>query len=152
MRYQIKIPERVKQDIRRNANWWSEHHSTEQAQAWLDAAFAKFETLDRFPESHPLAYESDEFSFEIRKLHFGAGSRPSYRAVFTSQGTFLVPECMWPRIINSVSSVVSLHAVQRAARPTRRANHYRSFQSASIPSGCGTTCAGVWRIGGFGFG
>ena len=50
---------------------------------WFEAAFEAVYRLDSFPDSHSVAYENDDFPYEIRELRFGLGSRPSYRAVFT---------------------------------------------------------------------
>jgi plasmid stabilization system protein ParE len=83
MKYRLIVHDRVREDIRRNRDWWAEHHSEAQAQRWFDLAFASLEKLETFPESRPLSYENDDFPIEIRDLPFGFGSRPSYRAVFT---------------------------------------------------------------------
>ena len=82
MKYRVVIHEVARGDIRRNARWWAENHSTVQAESWFHNAFDNIESLSSMSESHPLAPENDEFPFEMRELHFGLGSRPSYRAVF----------------------------------------------------------------------
>ena len=82
MIYRVVIHEMARQDIRRNARWWADNHSQAQAETWFHNAFDSIEKLSAFPESHPLAPENDEVPFEMRELHFGLGSRPSYRAVF----------------------------------------------------------------------
>lgn len=69
-------------DIERNADWWAEHHSVEQALQWSDAIYDQIETLAEFPECNPLSVENDDFPYEIRDKLLGLGSRPSYRAVF----------------------------------------------------------------------
>ncbi|MEZ6129000.1 MAG: type II toxin-antitoxin system RelE/ParE family toxin [Planctomycetaceae bacterium] len=84
--FRVIIHERAKEDIRRNARWWSDHHSRSQAEKWFDFAFASMEKLDRFPESHPIAAESPKFDVELRELLFGMGSRPGYRALFAIHG------------------------------------------------------------------
>lgn len=86
MKYRIIVRDHVREDIRRNRDWWAEHHSETQAERWFDLAFASLESLETFPQRHPLSYENDEFPYEIRDLPFGFGSRPSYRAVFTIKG------------------------------------------------------------------
>lgn len=69
--------------MRRNAEWWAAHHSSEQAARWLDAVESQLETIVDFPLSHSLSAENDGFPYEIREKLVGLGSRPGYRAVFT---------------------------------------------------------------------
>jgi plasmid stabilization system protein ParE len=73
----------AKEDVRRNAQWWAENHSSEQAARWLDTIQSQLESIVDFPESHALSTENDDFPYEIRDKLIGLGSRPSYRAVFT---------------------------------------------------------------------
>ena len=86
MSFRVVIHDMAKDDILRNARWWAENHSRDQAEMWFHNAFDSIEKLSTFPESHPLAPENDDFPFEMRELHFGLGSRPSYRAVFAIRG------------------------------------------------------------------
>jgi hypothetical protein len=83
MKYRVVLHPFVVEDIRRNAVWWAEHHSSEEAVEWFDYAFASLESLEEFPASQPLAMENEDFPYELRNLLFGFGSRPSYRALFT---------------------------------------------------------------------
>ena len=83
MKYVVKILPRAEADIERNAQWWADHHSVDQAVKWFFAVRSQILSLDEFPESHPLSYENDEFPYEIREKLVGLGRRPSYRAVFT---------------------------------------------------------------------
>ncbi len=83
MKYAVKILPRAEADIERNAQWWADHHSVDQAVKWFFAVRSQILSLDEFPESHPLSYENDEFPYEIREKLVGLGTRPSYRAVFT---------------------------------------------------------------------
>lgn len=89
MNYRVVIHEVAKDDIRRNAAWWATNHSTAQAERWFHNAFDSIESLSFMPESHPLAPENGEFSVELRELHFGLGSHPSYRAVFCISGNLV---------------------------------------------------------------
>ena len=73
MNYRVVIHEVAKEDIRRNANWWAANHSASQAESWFHNAFDSIESLAFMPESHPLAPEYDEFTVEMRELHFGLG-------------------------------------------------------------------------------
>jgi len=86
MTYRVIVKNRAFQDIERNSQWWAEHHSTEQALRWHEAAFEAIYKLDIFPESHPISDENDAFAYEIRELHFGTGSRSTHRAIFTIKG------------------------------------------------------------------
>jgi plasmid stabilization system protein ParE len=83
MTFRVAILPQARHDIDRNADWWAEHHSVEQALWWSDAIYDQLKTLQDFPDRHPLASENDEFPYEIREKLVGLGSRPGYRAVFT---------------------------------------------------------------------
>ena len=45
MIYDLAISEGAHDDITRNAAWWSEHHSYDQAIRWRDAIYEQLETL-----------------------------------------------------------------------------------------------------------
>lgn len=83
MKFAVCILPQAKRDIDRNADWWAEHHSVEQALRWSDAVYDQLETLADFPESNCLSAENDLFPYEIRDKPLGLGSRPTFRAVFT---------------------------------------------------------------------
>ena len=83
MSYRLIILPQAKEDARRNAEWWAQHHSSEQSASWLDTIQSQLESIAVFPESHSLSAENDNFPYEIRDKLLGLGSRPSYRAVFT---------------------------------------------------------------------
>lgn len=85
MKYRLTILPQAQEDVRRNAEWWARHHSSEQAARWLDTIQSQLELIVDFPESHALSAENDEFPYEIHDKLLGLGSRPSYRAVFTIQ-------------------------------------------------------------------
>jgi hypothetical protein len=40
-------------------------------------------SLEENPQSRHLAAENKVFPFEVRELHYGLGSRPTHRALFT---------------------------------------------------------------------
>ena len=86
MKYLVIMEEPAIKEIERNARWWAEHHSLQQALVWYDAAVDSIYSLETAPERHPLSPENQQFDYEIRDMLFGLGSRPSYRAVFTIQG------------------------------------------------------------------
>jgi plasmid stabilization system protein ParE len=86
MKYRLTVTPRAKDDIDRNANWWADHHSIEQALKWSDAVYDQLESLRDFPENRSLSAENDEFDYEIRDKFVGLGTRPGYRAIFTIKG------------------------------------------------------------------
>lgn len=91
MTFRVFLSPQARTDIDRNAAWWAEQHSIEQALQWSNAIYDQLETLAEFPESHGLSAESGEFPYEIRDKLLGLGSQPTYRAVFTiKDGTVYV--------------------------------------------------------------
>ena len=109
MKYRLIILPQAREDVRRNAEWWAHHHSSEQAARWLDAVESQLETIVDFPESHSLSAESDDFPYEIREKLVGLGSRPGYRGVFTIK-----------------DDTVYVLAVRRGAQDTLRPNQIHS--------------------------
>ncbi|MCA9120969.1 MAG: type II toxin-antitoxin system RelE/ParE family toxin [Planctomycetaceae bacterium] len=83
MTYRLNVTNKARDDITRNASWWAENHSLEEALKWHDAIYAQLDTLLSFPERHAVAPENDEFEYEIREKPIGVGPKPSYRAIFT---------------------------------------------------------------------
>lgn len=103
MTFRVIILPQAHRGIDRNADWWADHHSVEQAVRWADTIYDQIETLADFPESNGLSAENDEFPYEIRDKLLGLGSRPGYRAVFTIK-----------------DDTVYVLTVQRAAQDTLR--------------------------------
>lgn len=83
MTFRVIILSQAHRDIDRNADWWAENHSVEQALRWSDAVYDQIATLAEFPERNGLSKENDEFPYPIRDKLIGLGSRPGYRAIFT---------------------------------------------------------------------
>jgi hypothetical protein len=79
MRFHVSILTQARRDIDRNADWWAEHHSVDQALRWSDAVYDQLENLADFPERSGLSAENDDFPYEIRDKLVGLGSRPGYR-------------------------------------------------------------------------
>jgi plasmid stabilization system protein ParE len=78
----ITLPE-AEDDLYRDAIWWAQHHSLEQAQRWWDGIWPVINALADRPEQWPLAPENGAFEFELRERHFGLGARPTHRIFFT---------------------------------------------------------------------
>jgi plasmid stabilization system protein ParE len=55
----------------------------QQAARWYAGFSDAIAALAQNPERCPLAPENGCFPYEIRELHYGLGSRPTHRAVFT---------------------------------------------------------------------
>ena len=83
MSFVVNITDDALDDLRRNADWWAQHHSAEQAITWFEAVEKQIYSLDQMPERHPLAVENPRFSIDIREKLVGLGSRPGYRAIYT---------------------------------------------------------------------
>ena len=86
MRYRLIVMPRARGDINRNADWWANHYSTEQALKWSGAVYDQLESLCEFPQRHPMSRDNDSFAYELREEFVGLGSRPSYRAIFMIKG------------------------------------------------------------------
>lgn len=85
MAYWLNVTTQARDDITRNAAWWAENHSLNEALDWYDGIYEQLNSLLRFPESHSLASENDAFPYEIREKLVG-GKRRTYRAIFTVVG------------------------------------------------------------------
>ncbi|MCH8922817.1 MAG: type II toxin-antitoxin system RelE/ParE family toxin [Planctomycetes bacterium] len=83
MNYRVVLADRALEDIDRNARWWAKHRSGDQAIRWYEGILAAIDSLDENPQRWPVARENENFPYELRELHFGAGSHPTHRALFT---------------------------------------------------------------------
>ena len=82
--YEVIIEEPAQISIERNAKWWAENHSVEQAIKWQTQIYDQMrEGLCVMPERHGFARENDAFEVELRQQLLGTGGRPGYRALFT---------------------------------------------------------------------
>ena len=86
MSFSVRYTDQAAADLFRNAHWWAEHHSLDEALAWEAAMETQIATLAEHPTRHALAPENDDFPFEIHQKLIGLGSRPSYRAIYTIHG------------------------------------------------------------------
>lgn len=81
--YRVFITERAERDIDEISTWWAENRSRQQAQRWYNGIAAAIRSLADDPERHSLAYETENYSYELRQLNYGLGRRPTHRVVFT---------------------------------------------------------------------
>ena len=83
MNYQVIVTEPAEQDIDSNVYWWSKNRSAAQSLRWYDGILLTIDSLEEQPQRCPLVHEDEQFSEEIRELHYGIGSRPTHRIIFT---------------------------------------------------------------------
>jgi len=86
MSFWLTVTNQARDDITRNAAWWAETHSLDEALKWYDSVYEQLNELLALPESHGLAAESDSFPYELRKMLVG-GKKRTYRAIFTIAGS-----------------------------------------------------------------
>lgn len=89
MKYTVVIDQVAHNDIKRNAEWWAENHSYEQAFQWKTAIYEQLRDLADMPTRHGMAPENSQLSIEIRQMLVGLGKRRTYRAVFTMNDSFV---------------------------------------------------------------
>jgi len=80
--FRVVVHPQAKEDIARNANWWANHHSLDQAIAWVDAVDEQLQSLEERPERFGVAEENEHFPYEIRQMPVGVGSRRTHRAIY----------------------------------------------------------------------
>lgn len=83
MTYAVVVTEQAAREIEESAEWWARERSIEQAERWYTGIRLAIATLAEQPERCPPAAEDGEFPYPLRELHYGLGSRPTHRAVFT---------------------------------------------------------------------
>ena len=79
----VIITPEAAQNLWEAAEWWARHRSLAQAQRWYDGFVDALDSLADRPFRCSLARENDDFPYELRELHYGVGSRPTHRALFT---------------------------------------------------------------------
>ena len=94
----MKMPVVFRSSVERQlddaADWWEKHHSSEQAEKWYAGFVESLALLYDHPTRFPLAPENDAFPFEVRELHYGLGSRPTHRALFTIRPDMIYVICI----------------------------------------------------------
>lgn len=83
MSYLVIIDPRACEQLDEAYEWWADNRSAEQAARWYNGISVRLSDLAENPEQFPLAAEDYAFPFEVRELHYGLGSKPTHRALFT---------------------------------------------------------------------
>ena len=83
MTYTVVTTERAAREIEDAAAWWAQERSVEQAERWYQGIRAAITELSTMPERCPVAAEWKTLPYEVRELHYGLGSKPTHRIVFT---------------------------------------------------------------------
>ncbi|MBI3837036.1 MAG: type II toxin-antitoxin system RelE/ParE family toxin [Planctomycetia bacterium] len=83
MTFEVVLTTKAHEQLEAAHAWWAQHRSASQAARWYNEFARALVILAENPERWPLSAESGVFPVEIRDLRFGAGSRPTHRAVFT---------------------------------------------------------------------
>jgi plasmid stabilization system protein ParE len=102
----VVTTERAAREIEDAAAWWASERSIEQADRWYQGIRTAIIGLADMPERYAIAAESPEFPYELRELHFGLGSKPTHRVLFT-----IVGETMR---FNSASCITCRTSVRRS--------------------------------------
>jgi plasmid stabilization system protein ParE len=91
MSHIVVTTERAARDIEDIAAWWARERSAEQAWRWYQGIRQAIAGLATSPERYAVAPEAGVVGYEIRELHYGLGSKPTHRVVYTIvQKTVLV--------------------------------------------------------------
>ena len=94
MSYPVIVDPRAYQQLEEAYKWWAENRSAEQAARWYNGFSARIFALRDNPEQFPLAAEDHAFPNEVRELHYGLGSRPTHRALFTTRPDMVYVFCI----------------------------------------------------------
>lgn len=86
MTFWLNVTNQARDDITRNAAWWAENHSLDEALSWYDSVYEQMSELLTEPESHGYAAENDSFPYDLREKLVG-GKKRTYRAIFTVVST-----------------------------------------------------------------
>lgn len=81
MSFWLNVTNQARDSITRNASWWVENDSLDEALKWYDSVYEQLNELLAFPESHGLAAENESFPYELREKLVG-GKKRTYRAIF----------------------------------------------------------------------
>jgi plasmid stabilization system protein ParE len=87
MSYTVVTTERAAREIEDAAAWWAHQHSVEQAERWYQGIRSAIADLADSPERCAVAPEQQRgLPYDVRELHYGLGSKPTHRVLFTIVG------------------------------------------------------------------
>jgi len=89
MKHFVRLSAMAEHDILRNALWWADHHSVDEAIHWEAVIRQQLRDIGINPEGHGLSAESSSMNSTFRDALLGTGRRGSYRAVFTVSGNMI---------------------------------------------------------------
>ena len=83
MTYAVAITEQAAREMEESAAWWAQERSVEQSERWYAGIRHAIMKVAEQPDRYPRAAEDGAFPHPLRELHYGLGSRPTHRVVFT---------------------------------------------------------------------
>jgi plasmid stabilization system protein ParE len=86
----VRLSDSAEQDILRNAVWWADNHSVDEAIEWEAIVRRQLLDISLQPDSHSLLSEPHELKYVVREALIGKGRKGSYRAVFFISGDTVV--------------------------------------------------------------
>jgi plasmid stabilization system protein ParE len=86
----VRLSDSAEEDILRNAVWWADNHSIDEALEWETVVRRQLLEIACQPDSHGLLSESHELKYVIREALIGKGRKGSYRALFCVLGDKVV--------------------------------------------------------------
>ena len=90
MNRSVRLSDSAEEDILRNAIWWADNHSIDEAIEWEAIIRRQLLQIASQPDSHGLLSESHELRYVVREALVGKGRKGSYRAVFFTSGDTVV--------------------------------------------------------------
>jgi len=83
MTYEVLLTTKAEQELRATADWWEDHRSADEAERWYTGIVSAIQSLEHNPLRCHVAREDSDLHIPLHELHFGLGSRPTHRVVFT---------------------------------------------------------------------
>lgn len=83
MTYAVAMTEQAAREMEESAAWWAQERSVEQSERWYAGIRHAITKVAEQPDRYPRAAEDGAFPHPLRELHYGLGSRPTHRVVFT---------------------------------------------------------------------
>ena len=90
MNRSVRLSDSAEEDILRNAVWWPDNHSIDEAIEWEAVIRRQLQEIAFQPDSHALSSELHGLKYVIREALMGKGQKGSYRAVFCTSGDTVV--------------------------------------------------------------